>query len=456
MLNRRLHISIRRFVRASVMLSPAAVVIAGAGAHASTPNAQSLAEDNDSTQRASAASATPLCTPLFGTGKAVGVPIAVKDAGGTLITDISSYTFELSDGSQTQDVTAQIKRPEQSQLVTGQSISVRNHVIPPFQNEYNLYSQNASAIGPPLAFTNPGFYFLDCTPDASSSTVKFGPNLTLRMKSAGAVVANVSLTGRGAVYHATNDTPPPQTIYNPSGNTITAVIKPIGSFNGDMNSMYSSYLSTVGIPFRRTFAIEAMMQMSNTYGNASDNSTYCWADLAQTTGSTWSLTQAGEDFVSELTDGLPSATRQLFFDRTRGNGPFLCNLANDFSADEFFMNALAAQLLLIDGPLGNVPQSVSSQNDALRPASVLQLAAQVTTTTVESTTTTTSPVPSTTVSPTIASSTTGSSTTVSPTSVSPRKALPVTGRSSVSEIATALLTLIAGTAIIAARRRFSA
>ena len=416
------------------MLSPATAVVIGSGASASTPDSQPRADNSNLSQRVSTASATPLCTPLFGTGKSVGVPITAKNADGTLITDISSYTFELSDGSQTQDVTAQVKRPEQSQLVTGHSsvAPAPAWTFQPVQNNYNLYSQNDSATGPALSFTNPGHYFLDCTPDATSSTVKFGPNIVLRMKSGGVVVADVTLTGRGAVYHAIEDSGFLQ------GNTVTTIIKPAGSGNGDMDIMYSSYLSTVGIPFRRTFAIEAMLELTNLFTIPGDNSTYCWSDLAVTTGATWSLTQAGEDFVNELMNATSSSTNPILFYRTRGV-PSTCLLTNSFSADEFFMNILAAQLLLIDGPLGNVPESVSNLNDALRPASVLQLAAHITTTTVVADTTTTTPLVSST-----------------PTTVSPMKILPRTGRASGLEVPFALLTLATGIATVAARRRLNA
>jgi hypothetical protein len=432
--------SIARPVRAMLMLSPAAAVVVGSGASATTPTEHSRVLDNDSSQRVSATSATPLCTPLFGTGKSVGVPIVAKDAGGSLITDISSYTFELSDGSQTQDVTAQIKRPEQSQLVTGHSsvAPASPNTFAPLQNNYNLYSQNDSATGPALSFTNPGYYFLDCTPDATSSTAKFGPNIVLRMKSGGVVVADVSLTGRGAVYHAIED-------YGQfGGNTITTVAKPAGSSNGAMDVMYRDYLGTIGIPFRRTFAIEAMLEMSNSFNVAGDNSTYCWADLAVTAGATWSLTQLGEDFVNELTNATSSSTNQMLYDRTRGvSGASTCLLTNSSSEDELFMNILAAQLLLIDGPLGNVPQSVSSLNDALRPASVLQLAAPVTTTTVAASTTTTTPVPA-------------PSTTAPSQTETPMTALPATGRSSGKGIALALLMLTSGIAVVTTRRRLNA
>ena len=424
-----------------LILSPAAAVVVGSGVDASTLHAPSHTNDGESSQRVSAASATPLCTPIFGTGKAVGIPIVAKDAGGTLMTDISTYTFELSDGAQTQDVTAQMKRPEQSQLVTGHSSVAPAPVqtFKPIQNNYNLYSQNDSATGPALSFTNPGHYFLDCTPDASSTAVKFGPNIVLRMKSGGTVVAEVSLAGRGAVYHDLEDAG------QFGGNTVTTVIKPAGSGNGDMVDMYNRYLTTVGIPFRRTFAIEAILEMSNIATNAGTNSTYCWSDLAVTTGGSWSLTQLGEDFVSELTNASPSSTKQLLYDRTRGvSGAFTCLLSNYFNEDERIMNILAAQLLLIDGPLGNVPQSVSSLNDALRPASVLQLAASATTTTVAAN------APSTTTTVTVPN------TAVPTTTLSRVKSLPSTGQSPDFDIALALVILSTGIAAVAARRRMNA
>ena len=336
-------------------------------------------------RRASLQTTSSFCTPIFGTGKSVGVPIRIEDHNGNAITNLGPYQFELTNGSTSQLVTSLISTAELQPLAVGQQItSFPSVFFPTWGKRYAAYGAG-SVNGPALDFTNPGYFFLGCTPDGTNANVKFGSNITLQMKLQGTVVASVSLSGRSPSFIDEDAL---------AAAPLTSAIKPTGSSHTDFAGLYGTMVSNTGVRFRPTFAATAIMEMSN---NFTQSTFYCWQDLVSTSGSTWNWTSNGQNFLNELTS--PNASTWPILDaRTKGTaGPVHpttsvnpCNMSGSTVEDDFFVNHFVAQLLLFDGPRGNISPSARGSIDAFLPASVLTLAAPATTTTttVAATTTT--------------------------------------------------------------------
>lgn len=395
MTHKRVRSSFSLLTAATLLFSHVALVLFGKSAQAHGSGTGPA--DAKDPGKVSAQGGTSLCTPIFGTGKSTGVPITVQDGNGATVSDISTYTFELSDGTNTQDVTSLIKTPAQEQLVVGQVVVAPygNSWIGKWGQTFHNYGQGISKTGPTLDYSNPGYFFLDCTPDATSSSVKFPAGTTLRMKSGGTVVTSVSIAGRAAAYHAefARTTDPLQ--------VLAAAVRPAGSTNADLAGMYGSFISTVGVRLREAFAATAVMEVSRHAGNGN----FCYDDLVTVSGSNWSWNAAGRAYLDELISPANSSW-PVFSGRTTGtSGPVYapfkpCDVSGGMFTTEadYFINALTAQLLLIDGPLGNIPASVKGSIDAFAPASILRLPSVATTTVPPSTTTvaSTTTVPTTT------------------------------------------------------------
>ena len=319
--------------------------------------------------RVSTQSATPICTPIFGTGKSVGVPITVEDADGNKITNLSGYTFELTNGTDTQDVTSLIQTAEQQPLLVGQTLpAYGNYQINPWGGSFREFGTRVSATGPSLDFSNSGYFFLGCTPDGNSTSVKFSAGTTLNLKSSGSIVASVALTGRSASQLSE---------YGLNSQTLTTAITPGGASNIDFQGLYADYLNYVEVRFRQSFAAYAVMELSNSYAGGG-TTVYCYDDLVSASGGSWTWTTAGQNFLNELTSAGSNSWPILASRTTGASGPLLgvsnpCDLSTSTYEDDFFLNALAAQLVLIDGPRGNVPTAIRANVDAFQPASVLRL-----------------------------------------------------------------------------------
>jgi len=336
-----------------------------------------------------------LCSPIVGSGKAVGVPIEIEDSSGNPVTDLSGYTFELTDGVDTQDVTALISTPQNSQLVKGQDLTAYPVTLGAWGGAFSAYSTSSSSSGPTLDFSNPGYYFLDCTPDPASPKSTFGANVTLVLKSAGTTVATVSLDGRSA-------TPIDEFSRIEANLPVVPAIAPSGASNTDFEALYRDYLALVGVPFRPAFAAFAIMELGNSSTGDSLTTVHCYDDLVTSSGGSWTWTAAGQAYIDELTASGASSWPILRARTTGAAGPSFggtnpCNMALSDLEDDLFLNHLAAQLLLIDGPRGNVPASIYGSVSALQPAALLRLPVPPTTTTIPATTTTSPSSPTTTV-----------------------------------------------------------
>lgn len=340
--------------------------------------AEAKSFDDHQAQGITTQGASSFCTPIFGTGKSVGIPITVEDVDGSTISDISAYTFEVTDGTDSQDVTTLIATAQEQPLIVGQSLTnYGGYTLAPWGGAYHAYGTEVSATGPALDFSNPGYYFLDCTPNGNDASVKFASGITLNMMSGDAVVASVSLEGRAASFLGEFD------YATTPNNPLAAAVKPAAHDNTDFENMYKDFIDAIGVRFRTAFATTAIMEMSN----STANSTRCWSDLVTASGSTWTWTTDGQSFLDELTS--PTATSwPILAARTKGlagpvdTGLYPCDMTLATFEDDLFIDALTAQLILIDGPRGNLPSALSSAYDAFAPASVLRLSETSTTSTV--------------------------------------------------------------------------
>lgn len=346
-----------------------------------------------------------LCEPITGTGKSAGVPIAVEDSNGQLITDITGITFELDNGSgTTHDVTQHITTPAEQPIVRGAVANQFGGITEPGLDDLIIQTSMPSGQVQSLiasALSNPGYFFLGCTPDGTNASVKFASGMTLKAIRNGTVIAAGSVAGRSASYLglvSNNTTNPSQ------------AIRPATGDHTSMDTLYQKYLEVVPVHFKSLFAHNAILQLSNaTYGSGG-SIWRCWDDLYVLNGSTWEWTATGTSYFNELTS-TGAVSWPILGSRTKGQGvsdpniAVACNISAGVIEDDVFINYLAAQLLLIDAPAGRVPDSVSGAsttpqsgaNDTfLRPAVLLVATnpaanTNTTSTTVAVTTTTVSP-----------------------------------------------------------------
>lgn len=331
--------------------------------------AQATTSDTDAAAGSMESQGTAtFCSPIFGTGKNVGVPITLEYSDGGTITDISGYTFQLTDGTDTQDVTEYITSPAQQPLAAGDPGEILYGPIDSlawmapslYRAPADQPTGNAS-----FAFTNPGYFFLACTPDTTTPTEVFSEGMKLQALRNGKVAAEGSVIDRSATYLGYNDAGISERL-RPSDTPFT---------NDNIDELYKALLDTYGIPFNRDFAQLAVLQLSN----ATNDGVRCWVDLLSEVDSQWSWGVKGTSFINELTGGTATTTSfPLLDDRTHGVGTEsqACNIASEPGQEpgststqeaEFFLDVYAAQLLLIDGPAGRVTLPAQVQ-DLVAPA----------------------------------------------------------------------------------------
>jgi LPXTG-motif cell wall-anchored protein len=420
----------------------------GATVSATTEPLDTNLSDENSNQTVRKNAVGSLCQPITGSGKSAGVPIAIEDSNGQLLTDVSGLTFELrNDSGVVHDVTQFVTTPVQQPIVEG---AVANQyggwVEPGLDDLFTQVSLPASEIQSSLntGLSNPGYFFLNCTPDKLTTSTKFPEGTTLNAIRNGTVVASGSVAERSASYlplGGSNSSNPSSSIRPATGDTDSMAI------------LYEEYLKLVPVRFRLLFAEIAILQLSNsTYGN--QNGTWrCWDDLFTFDGTTWSWTPVGQDFIDELTSESASQW-PILRDRTQGIGvtdpniATACDIGLSTLEDDLFINYLAAQLLLIDGPAGRVPSAISgdnSQNNGidtfLRPAVRL-----VAVTNPDSSNSRSEVLPS--------ATTTTTTTAVSPTKQN-RTQLPSTGLDPQSNYWFGLAIATLGGALVVLRRRIS-
>lgn len=421
----RLAIVVRNLTRLVAACAPMTSWVVGSGAGQAA--AQPVRTDDNNEHRVTAHAVSNLCTPIFGSGKSAGVPIVVQDANGNPLTDVTGLTFELTDGTNTQDVTSLIKRPEEQLLITGQALAAPylGNSIGPITGTYDsIGNALGTTTAPTLDFSNPGHFFLDCTPDVANASTKFAAGMTLRTKSGGTIISSGSVAGRSASYMSLDG-------YVSTSTPISYAITPSDASNLDFQKLYQDVIALTGLRLRAPYAALVIAQASNGIAN----STYCWSDLVTKSGSAWTWSAQGQSFLSELTS--TSGTSFPILDsRAKGTaGPTdtgLSACSQDLAPleDDLFMHIMAAQLLLFDGPRGNVPTSISNTVDALRAAVVLRPVVAPTTTSVPN-----QPV-------------------TDDADVSEVKDLPSTGSRGFDTMAGAVATLsLGGVLVLASRRR---
>lgn len=333
-------------------------------------------EPHASTGGVHAQAVTTICSPIVGAGKAVGVPIRVKDADGQVLNDVSGLTFVLDDGTNTQDVTAQVTTTEQQPLITSDTY------VPKINNNYANLNATFGGAGPAFSVSNPGYFFLNCTPDPADSTRTFGAGVVLKALSGGTVISSAPVEGRSATKHM---------LYGYANeNAASVAITPAGTdLHKDFPGMYAGVIQKAQLRFRTFFAEAAVIEM----GNATVDDTPCYNDLVQASGSTWGWTTSGLSFISELTASGATSWPILAARTTGTAGPVVsgipaCDMTNSTFEDDLFLNMLAAQALLFEGPMGLVPTAISDAAPALKPAVLLEPVVPPTTTTIATSTTT--------------------------------------------------------------------
>lgn len=300
-----------------------------------------------------------LCSPIVGTGKSTGVPIAVENASGQLRTDVSGLTFELDNGAgTTQDVTEYITTAAEQPLVTGQAPN--GAPVQAYPHVEHLFSEipGASPATDVIRnYSNPGYYFLACTPDATRTSVKFPAGTVLKAIRNGVVVASGSVEGRSAAALDLGDD---------NNSAPSSTIRPGAGDHETIETVYEEYLKLVPVHFNQTFAQLAILQLSNDL----DNSVYCYEDLI-IKSTTWNWTPRGLEFIAELTNTSFTASAQwpMLVNRTNAisndlySDPAVRDACDNLNLndleDDRFVNYLAAQLLLIDAPAGRVPAGIS-------------------------------------------------------------------------------------------------
>lgn len=365
---------------------------------------------------------TTLCEPILGTGKSVGIPIQVENEFGEALTDLAGISFELDNGSLTQDVTSLVTAPNDQLLVRSRGGS--GNPNPLVQGVYEQPLQIGESPLVPLVIDNPGYFFLECTPDSANAQVMFPTGSILKAYRGNTLVSQASVAGRAAT-RATWDI----SFNRGDSGGITREITTLENEDPVLVNHYVDSLQQVGVPFRDVFAQLALI--ATLRGGAScadpltydaDNGTYAdyflpiyWL-VSVDNNNQWSWNSAGQRWIDELTGATSSSDTSSLPLMSRSSVEVAGGSTTVITADDFcaimasdeLLNVLAAQLLLIDGPMGNVPLSISDNVQSLRAAVLLEpLVQQVRpspATTTTSTTTTTATVPSTTSLPQVVGS----------------------------------------------------
>lgn len=295
---------------------------------------------------------TNLCAPNFGSGKFVGVPIVVEDGHGGLVTDITGLTFELSNGTDTQDVTAAIGTNATQPIVVGDptgapsypSITARYGFGPATGSDQTISLIN-SATPPTLAWAHPGYFFLGCTPNPGDPTVTFPAGTELIALRNGLPVAHGSVTGRSAVGFFT------------LGSTIRDALKPTTPLAvSDLPQVYKDLVAKNGIWFGSAVAQLVMSVVSQNYDSTNVPNKYCFNQgLITVNSGAWTWSTQGSAWLTELTSHTETAY-STYYARTNGTVDATCTAVSSAQID-YLLDAYGLQMLLFDGPEGKAPSA---------------------------------------------------------------------------------------------------
>jgi LPXTG-motif cell wall-anchored protein len=357
----------RRIATGLVAAAPLASFALGSAVQATSTTDSDGDADRDSEVRAQV-NGSDICYPIVGTGKMSGVPIAVEDANGDLLEDVSDLTFELRDGTgDTQDVTDLIGTAAEQPMVADYRVPADGSTIDSATMYIDVVSNDIGATPPALSFANPGHFFLMCTADPTDPSVKFGDDIEIVALRDGVEVASGMLGGRSAPHFQfsawwPNSSHAP-TLWPLMGVTSTDGTQEESQVGGAEVAL--ELFENTGVRFNPTFALLAIINSQK--NSQSDSSVYCRNAFIDSSGSAWTLNATGTGIATALVTGTNLATQAALL---RENHPDVdCRDGGPYGNEtQYVIHSLAAQLLLIDGPAGRVSDSVAAASDFYLPS----------------------------------------------------------------------------------------
>lgn len=347
----------RRLATAMGVVVPAAMAtVAATPAVASEPT-DSNTVDAGSIQPAGAAT---LCQPIFGSGKIAGVPIVVEKWDGSLLTNKTGLTFELRNGSDYQDVTSLIKTVEEQPFVAGDPLFGYSYPIIEWLNYgprtgrvsgfLNL-SEIVNADGPTLDWSNPGYWFLDCTPDSGDATKSFPAGTELVALRDGVAIARGFVEGRAAAGEA----------------AIFDATKPASYSPAALVQLYKDLVARTGVRLREPFLSLALTGLS---GQPGAGPAICAQGLATVADGKWTWNAVALAWKAELTS-TTETTYAVFNNRVTNGGTTNDPLCDVTAIEEYARRLIAVfvgQSVLVDGPRGRLNSDLVTAAPWLAPA----------------------------------------------------------------------------------------
>lgn len=357
----------RRIATGLVAAAPLASFAVGSAVQATAAtDTEGDADRNDEVR--SQVNGSDICYPIVGTGKMSGVPIAVEDANGDLLEDVSDLTFEVRDGTgDTQDVTDLIGTAAEQPMVADDRVTADGGTIDSATTYIDVVSNDTSTTPPALSFDNPGHFFLMCTADPTDPAVKFGEDIEIVAMRDGVVVATGNLAGRSAPHFQFSywwtDAFHAPTLWPLMG--VTSIDDHQGQADVEGAEVALELFENTGVRFTPTFALLAILN-SQKYAYDNIANRLCWNEFVDSSGPAWTLNATGTGIASALVTGTNLATQAALL---RENHPSVdCRTTSGILVTQFMIHTLAAQLLLIDGPAGRVSDSLAAASDFYLPS----------------------------------------------------------------------------------------
>ncbi len=354
----------RRIATGLVAAAPlASFAMGGAVQATATTDTDGEADRNDEVR--SQVNGSDICYPIVGTGKMSGVPIAVEDANGDLLEDVSDLTFEVRDATgDTQDVTDLIGTAADQPMVADDRVTADGGTIDSAITYVDVLSNDTSDTPPALSFDNPGHFFLMCTADPADPAVKFGEDIEIVAMRDGVVVATGNLAGRSAPHFQFSywwtDAFHAPTLWPLMG--VTSITDHQGQAEVEGAEVALELFENTGVRFTPTFALLAIL---NSQKFAQDGPTKCWNEFIDSSGSAWTLNATGTGIATALVTGTNLATQAALLRESHPNST--CRTQVNI-VTQFVIQSFAAQLLLLDGPAGRVSDSLAAASDFYLPS----------------------------------------------------------------------------------------
>lgn len=355
----------RRIATGLVAAAPLASFAMGSAVQATSTSDSDGDAERDNEVRAQV-NGSDICYPIVGTGKMSGVPIAVEDANGDLLEDVSDLTFELRDGTgDTQDVTDLVGTPAEQPMVADVRVQADGGTIDSVTTYIGVVSDLTGTTPPALSFANPGHFFLMCTADPTDPAVKFGEDIEIVALRDGVEVASGMLGGRSAPHFQFSywwpDSFHAPTLWPLMG--VTSIDDHQGQAEVGGAEVALELFENTGVRFTPTFALLAILNSQKYAVGLSNN--LCWNEFVDSSGSSWTLNATGTGIATALVTGTNLATQAALI---RENHPDADCRASVNIVTQFMIHSLAAQLLLIDAPAGRVSDSLAAASDFYLPS----------------------------------------------------------------------------------------